>query len=90
MHHITFESARNTFAFNKVVNNTPVEKIQLYLGHQNLRTTEKFIQQLQIELPKGLVAKLQTPTKEQRFVRQVKNPLSSKIKAQLTAYSYQF
>ena len=88
--HITFESARNTFAYNKVVNNTPVGKIQLCLGHQNLRTTEKFIQQLQIELPKGLVAKLQTPTKEQRFVRQVKNPLSSKIKAQLTAYSYQF
>jgi integrase/recombinase XerD len=88
--HITFESARNTFAYNKVINNTSVEKIQLYLGHQNLRTTEKFIQQLQIELPKGLVSKLQTPTKEQRFVRQVKNVLSPQIKAQLTAYSYQF
>ena len=88
--HITFECARNTFAYNKVINQTPLAKIQLYLGHQNKRTTEKFIQQLQIDLPKNISQVITPPTQSKKAVMRKKNTLDAHIKAKLSAYSYQF
>ena len=88
--HITFECARNTFAYNKVINQTPLAKIQLYLGHQNKRTTEKFIQQLQIDLPKNISQVITPPTQSKKAVMRKKNTLDAHIKEKLSAYSYQF
>lgn len=88
--HITFECARNTFAYNKVINNTPVEQIQQYLGHQNKRTTEKFIEQLQIELPKNISQKIKPPSQTIKTLYRSKRQLEAHIKEKLSAYSYQF
>ena len=89
--HITFECARNTFAYNKVMNSTPIDKIQLYLGHQNLRTTEKFIEQLQIDLPKNISKNIKRPAKvvTPTFTPS-KRQMASHIKEKLSLYSYQF
>ena len=88
--HITFECARNTFAYNKVMAQVAIEKIQLFLGHQNKRTTEKFIQQLQIELPKNLGQELKSGAQKQKAIQRKKRVLAAHIKEQLSAYTYQF
>ena len=88
--HITFECARNTFAYNKLVLNTPTEKIQQYLGHKNIKTTEKFIEQLNVELPDINKEKSSKTILEKSAIRRKKRTLNSSIKKQLKAYSYQF
>ena len=88
--HITFECARNTFAYNKLVLNIPTEKIQQYLGHKNIKTTETFIEQLNAELPTTNKEKAAISTPIQSAVRRKKRTLNGSIKEQLKAYSYQF
>ena len=88
--HITFESARNTFAFNKVSEGIAIQNVQRYLGHQNLRTTQKFIEQLQIDIPKDKRGIASNSPFAASKAKQRKHRISEHIRKELSAYTYKF
>lgn len=88
--HITFESARNTFAFNKVSEGIAIQNVQRYLGHQNLRTTQKFIEQLQIDIPKDKKGFASNSPFAASKAKQRKHRISEHIRKELSAYTYKF
>ena len=88
--HITFESARNTFAFNKISEGISIQNVQRYLGHQNLRTTQKFIEQLQIDIPKEKKRIASNLPLAASKAKQRKHRISEHIRKELSAYTYKF